>query len=334
MVNAVRGRGVHSGRGRSTEVRPNRSWQLDGNWMKTTLSHEAHSIEGARAFCRNLARSHYENFFVASAFLPRRLRQHFYNIYAYCRISDDLADESKTPAEALQSLERWDEELHACYQGRSRRAVFVALRETIRAFEIPQDPFRDLLRAFKLDQVKTRYRTYDELLEYCRYSANPVGRLVLYLGGYRDRQRQALSDRTCTALQLANHWQDIGQDLTRLNRIYLPSEDMAKFGYSESDLGSQICDQRFVGLMQMEIGRTRKLFEEGLALPPLVGSDLAMDVELFGRCGLEILRRIESVQYDVFRRRPTLGRWTSLKLLARCWCSRRLVGRTRIGLCH
>lgn len=293
-----------------------------------TISYEARSIEEARVFCRNLARSHYENFFVASVLLPRRLRQHFYNLYAYCRIADDLADESEGSEEALRSLEYWENELHACYHGRSRQAVFLALHETISTFDIPKKPFVDLLKAFKLDQVKRRYRTYDELLDYCCYSANPVGRLVLYLGGYRDEDRQALSDRTCTALQLANHWQDIGQDLKQQNRIYLPFEDMDQFGYSETDLSLQICDGRFAGLMHLEIQRTRRLFQEGLPLRNLVNSDLAMEVELFGRCGMEILRRIEIAHYDVFRHRPTLGKWTALKLLTYSWWSRQLLGRT------
>src|SRR5882672_7528278 len=158
-----------------------------------SLRNESSSLREARAFCRRLARSHYENFVVASIFLPSELRQHFYNIYAYCRISDDLGDETADPRLALELLHKWEEELVACYQGRPNHAVFVALRDTIETFDIPIEPFSNLLQAFKLDQTKNRYRTYEELLDYCRYSANPVGHLVLYLGRYRDAERQKLS---------------------------------------------------------------------------------------------------------------------------------------------
>jgi len=284
---------------------------------------ETTSLGEARAFCRRLARSHYENFLVATIFLPAELRQHFYNIYAYCRFSDDLGDETGDHRLALELLHKWEEELCACYQGRPSHSVFVALSDTIETFDIPMEPFSDLLRAFKLDQIKSRYRTYEELLDYCRYSANPVGRLVLYLGKYRDAERQELSDKTCTALQLANHWQDVHKDLVQLDRIYLPSEDMERFGYSESDLRAQICDERFMNLMQLEVGRARNLFHEGLKLHDRVSPRLALDIELFGRCGLEILRLIERVGYDVFRRRPTLSKWSGLNLLARCWWSNR-----------
>jgi squalene synthase HpnC len=291
-----------------------------------SLTHEARSLEEARAFCRRLAHSHYENFLVGSIFLPAELRQHFYNIYAFCRMSDDLGDETGDAKLALRQLEAWEAELHACYKGTTKHVVLVALRDTIETFEIPIQPFLDLLHAFRLDQTKTRYRTYDELLDYCRYSANPVGRLVLYLGRYSDQERQEMADKTCTALQLANHWQDIHRDLVQLNRIYVPLEDMERFGYTENDLMARVCDTRFVDLMRLEIERTRLLFTEGLKLCSRVAPDLAFDIELFGRCGLEILRRIEGVGYDVFRRRPRLRKVDRLKLLAQCWWSNRLVG--------
>ena len=299
---------------------PQKNLHQAGEWsLKTAFQQEVCSLREAKALCRKLARSHYENFIVASVFLPSHLRQHFYNVYAYCRISDDLGDETGDPNLALELLERWGEELRACYEGQPRHPVFVALRETIEAFEIPIRPFSDLLEAFKQDQKKNRYQTYEELLDYCRYSANPVGHLVLYLGGYRDAERQRLSDKTCTALQLANHWQDVGRDLVRLNRIYIPIEDMQLFGYSEADLTAGTCDDRFVALMRLEVERARLLFCEGLKLCDWVGFPLAMDVELFGRCGLEILRRIELAGYDVFQHRPTLSKWDGLKILTRCW---------------
>jgi squalene synthase HpnC len=281
------------------------------------------SLDSARAYCRKLAQSHYENFVVASVLLPRRLKQHFYNIYAYCRISDDLGDEAGDPNTALELLKQWEEELRACFRGRAKHPVFLALADTIEAFEIPITPFANLLEAFKRDQTQTRYQTWAELLDYCRYSANPVGHLVLYLGGYRDPERQQLSDVTCTALQLANHWQDIAIDLFRLNRIYLPEEDMRKFAYNESDLRARICDHRFVGLMQAQIARVREMFLQGLRLCDNVDSYLSLDIELFNRCGLEVLRRIEEVNYDVFRYRPQLSKWDHLRILIASWWNQR-----------
>jgi squalene synthase HpnC len=278
----------------------------------------AWNLETARTFCRNLALSHYENFLVASVFLPRRLKQHFYNVYAYCRVSDDLADEAGSPAVALELLWRWQQELRDCYRGQTRHPVFIALSDTIASFDIPMEPFTHLLEAFVQDQSRTRYETFEQLLGYCRYSANPVGRLVLYLCGYRDEERQQLSDRTCTALQLANHWQDVARDLIQSDRVYLPREDMERFGYGEGDLRAQACDERFAALMRLEVGRDRNLFYEGLRLRQLVDPRLSMEIELFGRCGLEVLRRIEAAQYDVFRRRPVLSPWDRVKIITDC----------------
>lgn len=295
---------------------------LETTGIETALD-RAWSLSEAREYCRKLAGAHYENFVVATFFLPKHLKRHFYNLYAYCRISDDLGDEVGDPARALQLLGRWESELHACYEGRRKHPVFIALAETIDVFGIPIEPFADLLIAFKQDQTKTRYATYDELLDYCRYSANPVGRLLLFLFRYADTERQQLSDFTCTALQLANHWQDIATDLTRLNRIYLPREDMDRFGYTEEDLRKQICDGRFASLMQLEIERARNLFKLGIKLSEMVDRKLALDVEMFGRFGLEILRLIESRNYDVFRHRPVLSKWRRLQLLAGIWWSRK-----------
>ncbi len=279
------------------------------------LNRTASSLEEACAYCRQLAHSHYENFLVGSLYLPKTLRQHFFNIYAYCRVSDDLGDECSDPANALNALAQWEGMLQDCYQGRLRHPVFMALRETITQFDVPMEPFAHLLQAFRLDQTKTRYATYEELLGYCRFSANPVGRLVLYLGGFRDEERQSLSDCTCTALQLANHWQDIAGDLERLDRIYLPEEDLKHFNYTESDLKNQTCDGRFQALMKMELERARLLFLKGMKLARLVDSRLAREVALFNLAGLEVLRRIEAADYDVFRHRPTISKWTAVRLL-------------------
>jgi squalene synthase HpnC len=269
------------------------------------LPSEAPSRDLARDYCEKLARSHYENFPVATLLLPRRLRAHFYPVYAYCRWADDLGDETGDPSLSLWLLDRWEEQLLSCYRGQARHPVFVALQDTIEQCQIPPQPFLDLIAAFRQDQTKTRYLNFAELLEYCCYSANPVGRLVLYVCGYRDPELQRLSDFTCTALQLANFWQDVARDF-RIGRIYLPLEDMARHGYAESDLEASRYDQRFIDLLKEQVERTWDLFRKGLALVSKVEGRLAVDIELFSRGGMEILRMIERQNYNVLARRPQL----------------------------
>src|SRR5215813_9390246 len=212
----------------------------------------APSLADAYAYCERLARSHYENFSVATWFLPKRLRQHFFNVYAYCRISDDLGDETGDPSASLQLFEEWEAELNACYSGVARHPVFVALSGTVREFDIPKHEFVDLLTAFRQDQIVTRYPTFADLVGYCKNSANPVGRLVLYLCGYRDRERQQLSDFTCTGLQLANFWQDVSVDYAK-GRIYLPLEDFSRFGVTEADIRTKHNSQSFRAMMRFEV---------------------------------------------------------------------------------
>ncbi len=284
----------------------------------------AYAPDEARRYCERLAKSHYENFLVASLFVPRPLKQHFYNVYAYCRISDDLGDESGGPEQALPLLDWWEEELEACYAGAPRHPVFVALQDTNERFGIPREPYADLLRAFRQDQVKTRYATFEDLLGYCRYSANPVGRLVLYLCGYSDAERQGYSDSTCTALQLANFWQDVARDYA-IGRIYLPQEDMERHGVTEQDLERLRFTPAFAELLRFECERTHALFQEGLKLCPLVDRRIRMDIEMFSRGGLEILRRIEAQGYDVLTRRPTIPKKRQLAILA----GRLIAGLTR-----
>jgi squalene synthase HpnC len=270
----------------------------------------------ARAYCERLARSHYENFSVATWFLPDRLRQHFYNVYSYCRISDDLGDEVGDPQESLRLLDQWEEELKACYAGSPRHAVFVALTETIREFGIPQHEFSDLLVAFRRDQTVTRFETFDDILGYCRYSANPVGHLVLYLGGYSDAERQQLSDCTCTALQLANFWQDVTVDFEK-GRIYLPLEDLRRFGVTADDIAARRTTPQFIEMMKFEVERARDWFLRGLPLIKMVGRELAVDLELFSRGGQEILNAIEHQGFDVLKRRPVISKPRKLWLVAR-----------------
>lgn len=283
-------------------------------WSGEIPSHPV-SLQQARRYCESLARTHYENFSVATFLLPRRLRPHFYSVYAYCRWADDLGDEIGDRSRSLALLQRWEEELLACYQGQARHPVFVALRETIQQCAIPPEPFLDLIAAFRMDQTKTRYQTFAELLEYCRYSANPVGRLVLYVCGYRDPERQQLSDFTCTALQLANFWQDVRRDY-QISRIYIPLEDMARHGYSEDDLRAFRYDQRFANLLRELVERTWELFDRGLPLVSRVDRRLAMDIELFSRGGMEVLRQIEQQNYNVLARRPCLDSNAKALLLA------------------
>jgi squalene synthase HpnC len=270
----------------------------------------------AREYCRRLARSHYENFSVASWFLPERLRQHFFNVYAYCRISDDLGDEVGETAASLQLLDQWETELNACYEGHPRHPVFVALAETVRTFEIPKHEFADLLTAFRQDQSILRYETFNDLLGYCRYSANPVGHLVLYLCGYRDSERQLLSDYTCTALQLANFWQDVSADFAK-GRIYLPLEDLHRFGVSEELIRDGENTSAFCEMIKFEVERAREWLTQGMPLIAKVDHALATDIGLFSRGGQEILNAIKRQNYAVLGRRPAISKTRKLALVAR-----------------
>jgi squalene synthase HpnC len=213
----------------------------------------APTLDEARAWCQRLAESHYENFHVASWFLPPALRPHFHAIYAYCRVSDDLGDEVGSTAQALALLDFWGRELDACYEGRARHPVFVALAETIRACSIPKEPFADLLVAFRQDQAITRFETIEEVLAYCRYSANPVGRLVLYAcgeaSGEDTAERFRLSDATCSALQLANFWQDVRVDYAK-GRVYLPQAEMRRFGVTDETIAGGVATPEFRALMR------------------------------------------------------------------------------------
>lgn len=273
------------------------------------------SPDEARRYCARLACGHYENFTVVSWFLPRPLRQHFYNVYAYCRWADDLADETGDPARALELLDWWEHELDACYAGRPGHPVFVALAETVREFDIPADPFRSLLAAFRQDQRVTHYETYDDLLGYCRNSANPVGHLVLYLCGCRDEERRRLSDCTCTALQLTNFLQDVTVDLAK-GRVYLPREECERFGVSAEQLRRREFTPVFAALMRFQVERTRALFAQGAPLAALLDGRVRRDIRLFTRGGEAVLRLIERQGYDVLTRRPSLSRARKGALIA------------------
>src|SRR5215471_11508472 len=276
----------------------------------------APSLKDAQAYCERLARTHYENFSVATWFLPKNLRQHFYNVYSYCRISDDLGDEVGDPQQSLQMLDQWERALDACYSGTPRHPVFVALAETVRQFKIPKHEFSDLLIAFRRDQTVTRFEAFNDILGYCRYSANPVGHLVLYLCGYNDAERQQLSDYTCTALQLANFWQDVMVDYAK-GRIYIPLEDLRRCSVTEDDITCRRPTPQFIGLMKFQVQRAREWFDRGLPLVKKVNKELAIDIELFSRGGQEILNAIERQGFDVLSSRPVISKSRKLWLVLR-----------------
>jgi squalene synthase HpnC len=272
--------------------------------------------EKARAYTRWLATHHYENFHVVSFLLPRRLHQDFYNVYAFCRWADDLGDEIGDPAESLRLLEWWRAELDAMYQGRATHPVFVALGPTTERYGIPREPFADLIRAFVQDQTVTRYRDWEDILEYCRYSANPVGRLVLYLCGYSDPQRQRLSDATCTALQLANFWQDVTVDLLK-DRVYIPLAVLERHGCTVEDVFARRSTPAFREAMREAVEKARALFLEGLPLRGTLNRRLAVDIDLFSRGGMRVLDKIEALGYDVLAARPSISKTERVRLLAR-----------------
>ncbi len=278
------------------------------------------SLPEARRYCERLARSHYENFTVVSAFFPRAKRQDMYNVYAFCRHSDDLGDEEMGQGDRLAALEAWDREIDAMLAGEARHPILVALRETVERYGIPGKLFHDLIAAFKMDQTIRRWETFGDLRHYCRHSADPVGRIVLYVFEEAREETFRLADETCTGLQLANFWQDVWRDF-QIGRVYIPQEDLRRFDYTEADLAARVVDERWRALMRFEVERARGYFERGFALLPLVRRELRIDLDLFGRGGLAVLDAIERRGYDVLTRRPALSKakkaWLVLRALAR-----------------
>ena len=292
-------------------------WGPDALDRRSTEGRSPVSLDEAEAYCRELARTHYENFSLASRLLPRRLRQHFYNVYAFCRWADDLSDELDGPERSLELLDWWRTELTACFAGVVQHPVFVALRQTIGEFEIPRQPFKDLLSAFAHDQRVQEYETFQDLLDYCRCSANPVGQLVLYLCGRYSERNVAWSDSICTGLQLANFWQDVSRDLES-GRIYLPKEDYERFGYRHDQLVARVTNDAFLQLMRFEVDRAREFLLRGLPLVAELPGRLQVDIELFARGGLKILDRIRGIEYRVWDVRPVVTRWDRAGLFLCC----------------
>ncbi|WP_342826150.1 squalene synthase HpnC [Candidatus Lucifugimonas marina] len=278
------------------------------------------------AACEQLAKTHYENFSVGSRLLPKHLRKHFYSIYAFSRGVDDLGDEAVGNRLAL--LDLWEQQLESCYPSNSSQSIpthpyFVALAETIREFDIPVEPFKRLIEANRRDQSITRHETYQDVLEYCTYSANPVGRLVLFLSGVRDQKLHDLADKTCTGLQLANFWQDVGVDI-EIGRIYIPQEDLDRFGVTEEQITQRRHDDNFEQLMRFEVERARELFVEGYALADHLDKSLRSDFALFLRGGLEILREIERSNFTVLNARPRISKLGKAKIFGSTWLRSKL----------
>ncbi len=291
---------------------------------------ERPSLREAQAWCRELSSSHYENFHVVTWFLPRRLRPHFESVYAYCRVADDLGDEVENPAVALRLLDEWGSMLDECYDAPqlSMHPVFVALHETVKTCELPRQLFHDLLHAFRMDQVKTVYNTWDELLEYSHYSANPVGRLVLWICGYREEERALLSDKVCTALQLANFWQDVVEDAER-GRRYIPAESMERYGVEDGQIPGRVFTPEFGAMMEELVVRTRAMLVEGSAIGRAVDGELAATLNLFSKGGEAILDGIVAEHYDVLRGRPVVTKAKKLWLLASALVDRMRVRKLR-----
>lgn len=276
------------------------------------------SVSEAQRYCHRLTQRHYENFTVGGLVVPRKARVHVANVYAYCRWADDLADEPSDPDRSLQLLDWWQEELEACYDGRARHPVFVALRETIDQYEIPQEPFLNLLAAFRQDQTVSSYETFDDLLGYCRNSANPVGRIVLCLAQCHEPEQITLSDSICTGLQLANFWQDVARDRD-MGRLYLPMADCRQFGVAKKDLDGGTFTSAFRDLLAYEAGRAEAYLQLGFPLIAKMPRPWQLSISLFVHGGLEILKAIRRQDYDVLSHRPTLSRLAKLRLIAGCW---------------
>jgi squalene synthase HpnC len=300
-------------------------------WDSALQTIDPCSVDEAFAYCERMARNHYENFPVGSLLIPKNRRRYVYSIYAFARTADDFADEGHDAGEAgldealrLAALDDWEGKLEASYRGEASHPVFIALAETAKELRLPVRLFRDLLSAFKQDVTKRRYANFDEVLDYCARSANPIGRLILLLFGYHEERLHKLSDSICTGLQLANFWQDVSIDI-RKDRIYLPQDEMDDFGVSVGDLRDRRSSDRTAALLRLQVERTRMLFEDGRGLPGMVNGRLAFELRLTWLGGMRILQRIEEQGYDTLRARPLITGWDKIVLLLRS-----LIGRKKL----
>ena len=292
--------------------------------MPASIPATTPALAEAEAFCRALATSHYENFTVATRLVPRRLRQHLANVYAFARWSDDLADEAESPAAAAGAIADWRRQLRECFAGRATHPVFVALADTVRQTGLGIEPFEDLLDAFEEDRafdeagVACRYATRNDVLAYCRRSADPVGRIVLGLEGCRDAALVAMSDAICTGLQLVNFWQDVRRDRLA-GRVYLPRDDMHRHGVDESMLDAPAASAALKGLLRDEVAWARNCFDTGAPLVGLAPRVLRPAIGMFLAGGRSIADAIERAGYDTLSARPVVGRFRKLQLAARAW---------------
>jgi len=287
----------------------------NGQDMKDSL------INSSFKYCEEITKNHYENFPVASLLLPKEKRRYIYSIYAFARAADDFADEPGIiggEEKRLSLLDEWQQKLRDCYNGKAYDPIFIALAKTVEDYEIPFETLENLLKAFRQDVIKTRYTLFDEVLDYCKNSANPVGRLVLMVFGSHDDELFKYSDKICTALQLTNFWQDIAVDLEK-DRVYLPGEDIDRFGYSYEKLKEKIYDNTFIELMNYEVDRTRKLFDEGKTIIDLTAKDpklkkLSKELKLTWLGGNKILDKIEEIGYNTLAKRPVISKTEKIKL--------------------
>ena len=276
------------------------------------------NLQDAEVYCSQIADAHYENFLIANKFTPPKIKQHIQNIYAFCRYGDDLGDEAPFDSQGrLTLLDAWEKDLEEAHQGdwsgKPQHPILIAVQHTAKTFKIPLEPFWKLIQAFKMDQTKNRYHSWDELLHYCKHSADPVGHLFLYVYGHDDEDLRALSDKTCTALQLANHWQDISRDW-RQNRSYMPEETMERFGVSWERYGPDYVDENWKSMLAHEVERAQNLFDEGKKLWKLVDAHLAVDLMMFTKGGEAILQAIRNQKYDTWKKRPKVSKLKQVRL--------------------
>lgn len=297
-------------------MEPALSLEITSATHQTPVSDKAYGLREAYAHCMKLARAHYENFPVASLLIPKRLRKHIAAIYAFARTADDFADEPQFSGQRMERLYEWKERLNAAVRGQAEHPIFLAIADTLNNFAIPNCLLHDLLTAFKMDVVTNRYATFDGLLGYCRYSANPVGRLVLFLMGYPAPKLLEYSDAICTALQLTNFWQDVFIDLGK-DRIYIPREDMTRFRYSEAQLKEKIINTQFRRLLHFEVQRTQQLFWQGAPLLKVLPGRLGMEIKMTWLGGMNILKKIIKVNADVLNHRPQLRKTDFLIMLGK-----------------
>lgn len=287
-------------------------------WGPDAKHPQALTVAEAQQYTRKVALGHYENFPVVTWMLPRELRQPFYDVYAFCRWSDDLGDEIESQAESQRLLAWWRKELEHCLSGQAVHPVYVALHETFQKHNLTPQHFHDLITAFERDQVQTRYETFSDLEDYCLYSANPVGRILLELTGVQDQRAFELSDRVCTGLQLINFWQDVFRDW-QINRIYLPEEDLRQFGVSTAEIQNRQASDAFRKLLKFQVDRAEQLLNAGEELGKIVPRSIRFDIRLFALGGLRLCEKIRLQNYDVLTSRPRLTKWDIPGLFWKSW---------------